>query len=979
MTDKIRILYVDDEETLLELCKMFLERSGNFTVTVTTSAPEAIRILGQERYDAIVSDYQMPEMDGIEFLKHLKAKGNTTPFIIFTGKGREEVVIDALNAGADGYLQKGGEPKSQFIELSHKIKKAVEGRQAEKAFKGSEERYRNLFHKILNGFAVHEILCDDAGKPCDYRFLDINPAFEKMTGLTRESVIGKTVLEVLPKTEPTWIERYGKVALTGEPDYFVEHSGELDKIFEVTVYQNAPRQFTTIFSDITERKRAEEALVESDKFLNSIIENIPNMIFVKEAQELRFVRFNKAGEDLLGYSREDLYGKNDYDLFLKDEADSFTAHDREVLLNKHLLDIPDERIHTRDKGTRILHTKKLPILDNEGNPRFLIGISEDITERTQADAALMESELRYRNLFDNMLEGFAHCRMLYDESRRPTDFIYLNVNPAFNRISGTSVVVGKPVTEVFPGIKEAFPELFEIYGRVALTGEPESFDLDFVPSQKWLHISVYSLEKEHFVAIFEDITERKRAEVALRESEHEFRSLAEAMPQIVWVTRADGWNIYFNQQWVDYTGLSLEESHGHGWNTPFHPDDRQRAWDAWQRATQHQDTYSLECRLRRADGVYQWWLIRGVPLRNASGEIFKWFGTCTNIEDLKQADERFRHAFEDTNIGMAIMAPDGHLMQVNRALCELLGYTKTELVGKNFHDVSHPDDIILKGDGLLEMLSAPQDVINFEKRYLRKNGDVVWGAVNSILIHDSEGLPLYFITHLQDITRQKTDAEKIGIANRKLELMNDVTYQDIQNKVTALRGYADLSRDARTETERSAYIRKEERILADIHQLIKNTKQYQEMGLKQPQWIPVEDEIRIAAALTSSETAVAIDADLHGLELYTDPLIGKIFFHLIDNAMKHGAGLTRITFSFREIPEGLVLVCEDDGAGIDPHKRATLFSRITGDPPRFGLFFVRESLLLSGMTIAETSEPGKGARFEITVSKGLWRMKDVNL
>ena len=91
---------------------------------------------------------------------------------------------------------------------------------------------------------------------------------------------------------------------------------------------------------------------------------------------------------------------------------------------------------------------------------------------------------------------------------------------------------------------------------------------------------------------------RKRMEEALRKSEQEFRALAEAVPNIVWATRPDGWNIYFNQQWVDYTGLTLDESYGHGWNTPFHPDDKQRAWDAWQRATQHDEPYLLECRLR---------------------------------------------------------------------------------------------------------------------------------------------------------------------------------------------------------------------------------------------------------------------------------------------------------------------------------------------------------------------------------------------
>jgi PAS domain S-box-containing protein len=125
---------------------------------------------------------------------------------------------------------------------------------------------------------------------------------------------------------------------------------------------------------------------------------------------------------------------------------------------------------------------------------------------------------------------------------------------------------------------------------------------------------------------------------ALRKSEEEFRSLAESMPQIVWATRPDGGNIYFNQQWVDYTGLTLEESHGSGWIKPFHPDDQPRAWEAWQNALQRNDTYSIECRLRRADGVYRWWLVRGAPLRDAGGIILKWFGTCTDIEGIKQAE-----------------------------------------------------------------------------------------------------------------------------------------------------------------------------------------------------------------------------------------------------------------------------------------------------------------------------------------------------
>jgi PAS domain S-box-containing protein len=127
-------------------------------------------------------------------------------------------------------------------------------------------------------------------------------------------------------------------------------------------------------------------------FLRSIVENIPYMIFVKDAEDLRFVRFNLAGEELLGYSRDDLLGKNDYDFFPKEEADWFTEKDRLVLRGKKLVDIPEEPIETREKGERFLHTKKIPILDDEGEPRFLLGISEDITERKRVRQELQRAK-----------------------------------------------------------------------------------------------------------------------------------------------------------------------------------------------------------------------------------------------------------------------------------------------------------------------------------------------------------------------------------------------------------------------------------------------------------------------------------------------------------------------------------------------------------------------------------------------------------
>jgi diguanylate cyclase (GGDEF)-like protein/PAS domain S-box-containing protein len=140
-------------------------------------------------------------------------------------------------------------------------------------------------------------------------------------------------------------------------------------------------------------------------------------------------------------------------------------------------------------------------------------LEELVHKRTEA---LQESEKRYRSLFENMFEGFAYCRMLYDDKERPIDFIYLDVNAAFERLTGLADVTGKKVTEAIPGVKESTPELFEIYGRVALTGNPEKFEIDFKPLAKQLSISIYSPEKGYFVAVFDDVTERKSYEDKLK-------------------------------------------------------------------------------------------------------------------------------------------------------------------------------------------------------------------------------------------------------------------------------------------------------------------------------------------------------------------------------------------------------------------------------------------------------------------------------
>jgi PAS domain S-box-containing protein/putative nucleotidyltransferase with HDIG domain len=184
---------------------------------------------------------------------------------------------------------------------------------------------------------------------------------------------------------------------------------------------NLPRLIPAIQRELRDaesrrgHKQAVEELCRTNELLASIVENIPNMIFLKDAKDLRFVRFNHAGEDLLGYSREDLLGKNDYDFFPKEQADFFTQNDREVLHGKEVVDIPEEQLQTRNNGTRTLHTQKVPILNVRGEPAYLLGISVDITAHKLAEENLKETAEKLRK----SLLGTIQAMSLMVETRDP--------------------------------------------------------------------------------------------------------------------------------------------------------------------------------------------------------------------------------------------------------------------------------------------------------------------------------------------------------------------------------------------------------------------------------------------------------------------------------------------------------------------------------------------------------------------------------
>lgn len=272
--------------------------------------------------------------------------------------------------------------------------------------------------------------------------------------------------------------------------------------------------------DITERKRAESALKESldkEHFLAELVRNASIAVGVGYPDG-RLGMVNEAFTKLTGYSDKELQSKTWNTMLTPPEYWEF---EKKKLVKLHATKKPItyEKEYIRKDGSRVpVELVVHPFFDKEGFVSHYFSFITDITERKKAEEMLVESERRYHGLFSNMIDGFAYCEMLFDHQGLPVDFIYLDINPAFERLTGLEKgkVVGRKVSEAIPGTREANPEIFEIYGRVATTGVAERFELFFKPLGIWLYIVVYSPKKGYFVAAFENITERKKAEEKLR-------------------------------------------------------------------------------------------------------------------------------------------------------------------------------------------------------------------------------------------------------------------------------------------------------------------------------------------------------------------------------------------------------------------------------------------------------------------------------
>jgi PAS domain S-box-containing protein len=345
--------------------------------------PAALTLMGAKNYDQLLNheviNFIHPNYRDLETTR-IRQLSKTQQPVGFVHEKLIQLTNNIIDTELiDIPLNYLGKPSIQTIirDISDRIK-------TEEALRESEKQYRNLFNKMEEGFAMHEIICDQNGIPCDYKFLEINPAFEILTGLEASQVKGKTVLELLPETETYWIETYGKVALTGQPGHFESYSRAIGKYFHVMAYCPAPNQFATFFYDVTEQKNAELKLLESNEFNQSLLRTIPfGMDIVDEDGNILFFSDNLAnafGNNSLGKKCWNLYCDNRTKCFDCPLPSGIQIGKTSILETNNFLG---------NRTFQISHTGMM-----FKGKKTILEIFQDITERKQDEKELIRAKVR---------------------------------------------------------------------------------------------------------------------------------------------------------------------------------------------------------------------------------------------------------------------------------------------------------------------------------------------------------------------------------------------------------------------------------------------------------------------------------------------------------------------------------------------------------------------------------------------------------
>lgn len=891
----------------------------------------------------------------------------------------------------------------------------LQRRRVEQALRGSEERFRFL---VQNSSDIISLF--DAEGTIFYQAASV----ERLLGYRAQDRIGRNVFrEPIVHPDDEGLKRAFFETMLSRPgtpvtaEFRLRHADgtwrAIEAIGQNFLHEPGVAGIVTNYRDITDRKQAESELRISEQRFRTFVDHAADAFFLFDDENV-VLDVNRQACQTLGYTREELLGMTPID-FDPDITPAILDEIKRKLDDGQL--IAFESRHRRKDGT-VFPVEVRGQAFWEGGRRFRVASVRDITERKLTEEALRASEERFRGTFENAAVGITHC----DLHGR-----YLRVNQKYCEIAGYSreELLGRSINDLTH--REDLAETRDKFTPLT-RGEISSYSQEKRlvhkdGSSAWISVFCSAQknalgEPVHAISIVQDISERKRLEEELRESEHRWRSITEALPQLVWTATPDGACDYFSTQWTQYTGIPTSELLGWRWLKTLHPDDRESTRQFWTDSVAGRHDYDVEYRVRRFDGEYRWFKTRGVPIRDSDGRIFKWFGTCTDIttskqleDELRQANERLDLAVRGSDIALwENDMPDGDFLRGRRYYVnawEQLGYQRAEIPPDEppmSEARVHPDERPAVQEAIRKYLAGETDKFELENRLRYKDGSYHWVLTRGIAVRDAAGKPIRFVGSSVDITDRKRLEVELRLAKEAAESANRAKDEflanvshEIRTPMNAIMGLTslvlgtDLNEGQRQSlaTVKSAA----NNLLGIINDLLDFSKieaHKLELSL---------GEFGLRATLGDTLRALAVRAHQKGLELVSnvqsevpDALIGdagrlrQVLLNLIGNAIKF-TEKGEVVVQVRGISDAsskndevhLLFTVRDTGIGIPKEKEAAIFRAFEQEDSSttrkyggtgLGLTISAQLAGLMGGQIEVDSEPGRGSTFSFTARFG---------
>ncbi len=675
---------------------------------------------------------------------------------------------------------------------SHRDK--INQAQKQGSFDTSEERYKTLVANIPG--AVYRCACD-----AYWTMEFISDAIEEIAGYPPSDFINNRVrsfASIIHPQDREKVEIGVRKSLEARQPYILEYrilaaDGSLKWVYEKgqAVYGEGENNAAAILYldgvilDITERKKTEINLRNTTDFLNSVLDNLPVSVAIKDAIERRFIYWNKASEELFGYSSEEAIGKGCDDIF---PANKTSKQEWEMLAKGETVERPSEAIETPLGKKRFLHTKKVPLFDDEGVSRYVLRISQDITERKETELELSRLALVAQKTQNAVIITNPHGSIQW-------------VNDAFTRITGYQLeeVLGRKPGSFLQGEKTNPETVAKIRKAIAAR---EEFDGEIYNYKKdgkgyWLSLSIAPIydhqtgDLQGFIAIESDVTERKKTEEALRDSESHYRYIVETASEGIWMFDAESKTTFANNRMAEMLGCKVEEMVGRSLFEFMDGDGRKQAKLYVERRRQgYHERHDFK--FKRKDGSDLWAIVSATPIFDGNEEFSGVLRMITDISDRKAAEAKLQQTLKelefqkfalDRSSIVAITDEKGVITYVNDKFCELSQYSREEIIGKTHK-------VVNSGYHSREFFQNLWSTITQGKVWTRevknrsKDGSYYWVYTTIVPFLNDAGKPYKYVAIRRDITARKKAEETLQKTVDELHL----TSQKLRSKNYELAG-----------------------------------------------------------------------------------------------------------------------------------------------------------------------------------------------